>query len=292
MDLDFFEEVSEKSDWFVLRKQLLCKHIGDYKNSYKSLSSYDVVFVHVDNDGKPCLIKSHDNEAATYLIFTDVSLTRRVQGFNDLSAISELSGMDSDQIQTKHMMLGEFVRVVKESGKNSPVKVNAFKTKEFGFLCEEVLFTPVLDSFTGKSLMTDPAEAKALLAVDPNDEKRFGIEFTFYLITNQNAPENVDERQAYLKDKIEELAFVAPRIPMMKGSGTFLVVILNLENEIEEQAFIRDYKMFDEYSSVLFVTSSLRLLTGNLEQIHYNGEQIDTIFLPMIGWQKTLLNNK
>ncbi len=286
MDLDFFEEVSERSDWFVLRKQLLSKHVSDHQNSYKSLSSYDVVHVLVGHDGEPCVTKSHDNEAATYLIFTDSSLARRVQDFYELSALSDLSTPQSEPLTIKHMMLGELVRVIKASGKNSPIKVNAFKTKEFGFLCEEVLFTPVLDSFTGKSLMTDPSEAKALLALDPKEEKRFGMEFTFYLMTNQNVPEVIEERQNYLKDKIEELSFIAPRIPMMKGSGTFLVVILNLENEIEEQAFIRDYKMFDEYSSILFVTSGLRLLTGNLEEIHYNGEQIDRIFLPMINWQK------
>lgn len=286
MDLDFFEEISEKSDWFILRKQLLSNHINDYKNSYKSLSSYDVVHVLVDSNGKPSLTKSHDKEVETYFIFTDSSLARRVQGTFDLTKFSELSEPLGEAAVTTHMMLGEFVTAIKESGKNSPIKVNAFNTKDYGYLCEEVLFTPILDSTTGKSLMTDPSEAKALLAIDPKDEKRFGIELTFYLMTNLNVPESLEERQSYLKDKIDELSFIAPRIPMLMGSGSFLVVILNLENEIEEQAFIRDYKMFDDYCNVLFVTSSLRLLTGNLEQIHYNGEQIDMIFQPMINWQK------
>ena len=134
--------------------------------------------------------------------------------------------------------------------------------------------------------MTDPADAKALLAIDSRDQKRFGIEFVFYMITNSSMPAEGEERSSEIRKKIEQLAFLAPRIPMKKGSGTFLMVVLNLENEIEEQAFIREYKMFDSYCNVLFVTSSLRLLTGQLDEIHYNGDSIDTIFYPMITWQK------
>ena len=79
---------------------------------------------------------------------------------------------------------------------------------------------------------------------------------------------------------------MAPRVPIRRGSGSFLGILLNLENDLEERAFIRDYPMFDEYSDSIFVTSQLKILSGTLEEIHYNGDQIDTIFGPLIRWQK------
>ena len=80
---------------------------------------------------------------------------------------------------------------------------------------------------------------------------------------------------------------MAPRVPIKKGSGSFLAVLLNLENDLEERAFIRDYSMFDDYSDSIFVTSKLKMLSGNLEEIHYDGNSIDTIFGPIINWQRT-----
>ena len=65
------------------------------------------------------------------------------------------------------------------------------------------------------------------------------------------------------------------------------VDLLNLENDLEERAFIRDYSMFDDYSDSIFVTSKLKMLSGNLEEIHYDGNSIDTIFGPIINWQRT-----
>jgi hypothetical protein len=33
------------------------------------------------------------------------------------------------------------------------------------------------------------------------------------------------------------------------------------------------------------VTSKLKLYSGALEEIHFNGQKIDTIFKPLISWQ-------
>ncbi len=56
---------------------------------------------------------------------------------------------------------------------------------------------------------------------------------------------------------------------------------------MEESAFIRSYKTFDTYADVIFVNSNLELLTGDLTPIPYDGNQIDTIFAPIIYWQKS-----
>ena len=109
------------------------------------------------------------------------------------------------------------------------------------------------------------------------------------MITNRGLSDDPEKRQKELKEKIDELSFCLSKVPMKKGSGTFFAVILNLDNGLEERAFIREYKTFDPYADVIFVTSDFKMLTGNLEPIAYDGEQIDTIFMPMIQWQKNRL---
>lgn len=64
-----------------------------------------------------------------------------------------------------------------------------------------------------------------------------------------------------------------------------MAIILNLDNVLEERAFIREYKTFDDYADVIFVTSDFKMMAGNLEPIAYDGDQIDTIFTPLIYWQ-------
>lgn len=296
MNFEFLSSLSDSSDWKILKQQLLSKHIPNFKKKDRELSSYQLIHVLVDDDGKPISYRSHSEEPKTYIVFTQPSLIERFENAVSLEEIyseSVKGSLDRPKSHTKMMMIGELIETLKDSDGPTPIKINPVLTNLSGsdtpfLLCEEVLFAPAFDKFTKKSLLTDPADAKALLAVDHLDEKRFGIELTFYMITNNGLALEGEERRQSIREKIDELAFVAPRVPMKKGSGTFLIVILNLEDEIEEQAFIRDYKMFDSYSNVLFVTSSLRLLTGQLDEVHYNGESIDTIFYPMIEWQKNL----
>lgn len=297
MNFEFLEDLSEGTEWKVLKNELLSGHIRNYKKSYSSLDSYQLVHVLVGDHDAPVRYRSHSEEPESYMIFTNPSLLARLEKETDIESIESHSidrGYEATKLKLKSMMLGELVDSLKDQNEVSSIKVNPVLTRLAGsdtsfVLCEDVLFAPMFDKFTSKLLLTDPADAKALLAIDERDVKRFGIELRFYMITNRSFAPEGDDRNEDIKSKIEELAFIAPRVPMKKGSGTFLLVILNLENEIEEQAFIRDYKMFDEYSNVLFVTSSLKLLTGQLDRIHYNGDSIDTIFHPMIEWQKNLL---
>jgi len=258
------EAINSDQDWLKLKKQV----VG--KESLK-LSSYDLVQVIVGSDREPLLTRANKSDVSCALAFTTEAKAR------DFLKKSEGSLTTMTIIYLSDLL--------KENGEVSSIKINPTMVND-ELVCENVLFSPTFDSFTQKSLMTNPGEAKALLAVNAKDEKRFGIELTFYILTNRQLAANGELRQNQLKEKIEELAFIAPRIPMRKGSGSFLVVVLNLENEFEENAFIRDYKMFDDHSNVLFVTSSLRLLDGHFNEIHYNGEQIDTIFNPMIKWQR------
>ena len=260
------EAISSDRDWSKLKSQV--RPLSPVK-----LGSYDIVFVVVGEGQSPMLTRAHETEVACALAFSTEAKGREF-----------LKGSEGSLLPMTVVYLCEELQ---NDSKVSYIKVDP-RLEEGQLFCDNVLFSPLFDSFTQKSLMTNPGDAKALLALNAKDEKRFGMELTFYVVTNHQLAESGELRQKQLKEKIEELAFTAPRIPMRKGSGCFLIVIINLENEFEENAFIRDYQMFDEHSNVLFVTSSLRFLDGHFNEIHYNGEQIDTIFGPMVNWQKNL----
>lgn len=152
---------------------------------------------------------------------------------------------------------------------------------------KNVLFAPLFDQITRKYMMTAPDQALALLAINPNDQERFGIEIVFHALTNSDLPDDKETREEVLKEKIDQLSFFAPRIPIKKGSASIYCVLLNLENPMEEMAFVRSYRTFDKYTDIIFVTSNLEIMTGDLDRIPYNGERIDTIFTPIIHWQQT-----
>jgi hypothetical protein len=276
--------------WKVLQGELLRNHNSEYKNSYSAMGFYELVEVAVDDQEKPLLFNEQATGFSFYSIFSSTAMTRRMSSSNKWESILKNEFNSNDLLKTKTIMLGELIFDLKHSDQPAAIKINPIQTEilsgEVFYLAEEFVFAPIFDKFTSKFMMTGTEEAKALLAVNPNDEERFGIEFVFYMITNRGLPVEREDREPLLQEKIKELAFMAPRIPMKRGSGTFFCVLLNLENEMEESAFIRTYKTFDPYADVLFVNSNLEIRTGDLIKVPYNGEKIDTIFLPMIEWQR------
>lgn len=290
MDLNFLMEYKFWPRWKILQAELLSNHIKGLKPSYSSLSYYDLVEVAIDENGAPLLFEEKATGYSFYSIFSNRGLTRRVSKAHTWDEVTEGNFECHELLKTKTTMLGELVFDLRTQKQVAVIKINPIKTQTTNGLifnlAEELIFAPIFDGFTSKFMMTEPDEAKALLAVNPNDEARFGIEFVFYMITNKDLPIEKEEREPLLQEKIKELAFMAPRIPMKRGSGTLFCVLLNLENEMEENAFIRTYKTFDSYADVLFVNSNLEIRTGDLVQLPYNGDKIDTIFLPMIEWQR------
>ncbi|MBC96654.1 MAG: hypothetical protein CME63_02825 [Halobacteriovoraceae bacterium] len=292
MDLEFIMELKNAPAWKILRREILSKEFPKYRNKFQSLNSYQLVHVLVGENGQPIIEKQNENDTDSYLVFTEPTLATRLERVLKKEEVEERSiKLQAPQRNLKLMMLGHLIEKLKDAGAGTTVKVNPLYVeagegmKPFLY-AEEVLFAPQFDEVTQKYLLSDPDDAKALLAIRPEDEKRFGIEIIYYLITTRGLPEDQEEKENFLRDRIEELAFMAPRVPIRRGSGSFLGILLNLENDLEERAFIRDYPMFDEYSDSIFVTSQLKILSGTLEEIHYNGDQIDTIFGPLIRWQK------
>ena len=83
-------------------------------------------------------------------------------------------------------MLGEVARRLTQLDTVSTIKVNPIWVVENDidsyFMCEEILFCPLFDNYTQKKLLSDPRDAKALLALNIEDQKRYGVEFTFQII--------------------------------------------------------------------------------------------------------------
>ena len=297
MDLEFLMNLNEQPAWRVLKREILANEFPLYRHESHPLSSHDLVYVLVDKDEKPKTYKVNTDDTDSFLVFTRAELVTRIQSpykkEEVQGGVTPARGLSLEQTEfdLKVIMLGELVRTLSTRGKETSLKINPLLLDmgpgtEPLLYCEDVVFAPQYDEFTGKLLLSDPEDAKALLAINPEDQQRFGIELVFYMITTRDLPEDREERDLLLQECIEKLSFMASRVPMKKGSGSFLAVLLNLENELEEQAFIREYPMFDRHSDIFFVTSSLKLLTGRLEEVHYNGAKIDTIFGPLIRWQQ------
>lgn len=278
-------------EWKWLKTDLISELLVEYKNHFEKLSYYDLVEVLVDKDGRPKKISLNDQEVPAYAVFTTTELAARtLQPLTIEELKNDLYNVTLEEsAHLKTYMLGDLVHSLNDAKKILAIKVNPVQCQTnqgLRLLAEELVFIPLLDQVTNKYLVTDPEDALALLAIQPEDQMRMGMELVFYALTNRLLPDDKESREQLLREKIEELAFVAPRIPMRKGSGTFICVLLNLENSMEEAAFIRKYKTFDSHTDLIFVTSDLEILTGELERISYDGDSIDTIFLPLIQWQR------
>ncbi|MGI4993803.1 hypothetical protein ACRXCV_14280 [Halobacteriovorax sp. GFR7] len=148
---------------------------------------------------------------------------------------------------------------------------------------EEFIFVPPYDKLTCQYILSPRDETISLLSIDNESHRFMGVEATFFSITNKTmVTYGQEQRDEYLNNLIENLSFIIPRIPQRRGSANIICLLLNLENSIEEKAFIRDYPTFESYTEVLFVNSNLELLTGNLTKIEYDGASLEGIYLPLI----------
>ncbi len=289
----FQSELKKLKPWQVLKKEKLGNLFPEIKIHAKKLSYYDLILVLVNDKGTPISLVNHENDTESYMAFTQSTLLNRVA---KAYTREEVLAANFDHFKNHHhhlrtFMLGDLVHLLSTHKEVQSIKMNPilFKSENFDhdfYFFEEVLFAPIFDPITQKYMMTDPGQALALLSLKKEDMERFGIEIIFHIITNSDLPEEREFRDKAIRESIEQLAFYTPRIPIKKGSASIYCVILNLDNKMEETAFIRQYKTFDHYTDVIFLNSSLEIQTGELDRILYNGEQVDTIFAPIIQWQQ------
>ena len=221
------------------------KLLPEYHFSKDKLSYYSLIWVLVDQKEKPLLVTLTD-DVEGYLIFTESSLIERYKSPQTLETLSQVNKAHSfkEYPELRSMMLGHLVSIVKDQKSFKNIFVNPVKVQKEHFY-EKLVLSPIYDPTTQKDLLSDPSDATALFAISPEDQKRYGIEVVYYLITNRTLSEDSEQRQTELKEKIDELSFCLPKVPIKKGSGTFVAIILNLDNVLEERAFIREYKTFD-----------------------------------------------
>lgn len=288
-------------EWKKLKRELIGSRFPLLGQPQAKIGFYDLVFVATNNQGSPILHQGSKNDVASYLAFTRPELVERMNKPQTEFALQGLSSSDLprnmkiNSLNLRPFMLGDLVTTHNDHKNYHAIKINPLTmTTPDGdiTMAEEVVFIPLFDEVTKKLMMTHPDEALALLAIRPEDQERLGMEIVFYSITNRSLSDDKELRESQLRDKIEELAFLAPRIPVKRGSASFICVLLNLENAMEEVAFIRNYQTFDPYTDIVFVTSGLEILSGELESIQYDGEQIDTIFMPLVNWQKNQWSKK
>lgn len=223
--------------------------------------------------------------SVVYAAYKDGFSTRKIDEFNLDITCAFTNKEDAHKSFPNHtilpLMLG---KLIKEVSSNERINIIGLNPSSEGF--ENFIFVPFYDSLTKQYLISPSDEAIALLSIDNKAHEHMGVEATFFSINNKFLPDDFDQRERLLADLVDDLSFMIPRITQPKGSANIVTLILNLENPVEEKAFIRKYDVFDNYIKVLFVTSDLKLQDGNLNEIAYNGESLEGIYIPIIEHSK------
>lgn len=151
---------------------------------------------------------------------------------------------------------------------------------------EDHIYSTHLDHFTGHLMTSNPKLAKALLALRPEDLESFGMNISFHVISNAEAPESFPDRHLWLEEKVRDIQQLISRlyIPSVSGKANVICLILNLDNSIEEKFFIRKYATLSPHIKTLFLTSDLHIYNDQLKLIPYNGMDIGGILIPLMDW--------
>ena len=271
----------------ILKNHIISNALPNEGHKKPTLSYYQLIYLLIDNKNDPIKLplEGDNTKVSGYFVFTSKSL------------ISRFTDNPDGDTKVRSMMLGHFISELENESEPSYIKVNPILTnpsheKSLKYLCDEIIFAPILDPHTKKLMMTDPEDAKALYAINPKDQERFCVETVFHIISENNLPIDPDQREIILKEKIKDLAFICPRVPIKKGSASFYVVILSLANEMEETAFIRSYCTFDNHIRVIFLNSRLSLTNGDLDSIPYDNKSVDGIFSSLVNWESQKLRNE
>ena len=238
------------------------------------LSFYDIVYV----------IQSDTNKAGRDVPYKTANI--------DQLGINVTLAFTTKQLSTQIAQEGERVRAITVGMLCREIKTDSIEVIGLNFnleAFEDFIFAAPFDKLTGQYIISPRDEAISLLSIDNESHRNMGVKATFFSITNK-ALEVIpqDKRKEYLNTLIDNLSFVIPRIPQPKGSANIICLLLNLENTMEERAFVRDYPTFEDYTEVLFVNSELELLAGDLSKIKYDGASLEGVYLPLIERQKNL----
>lgn len=274
------------------QKRILNINIPGWKNHHGDISYSDIIYL-VKNKKDEIVIDS-DGSALVFTCPKMIDFIKQAYPKNKVAGMELSASVSDHNYSLRPYMLGEVARKLTQLDSVSTIKVNPVwiveEELDSYFMCEEILFCPLFDNYTQKKLMSDPRDAKALLALNFEDQTRYGVEFVFQTIGSsdfQNAGDLIDEA---IENKVAELRFMTERTIVPAGSASIYFVITRMDQYSQELSFIRNYPTFDSKTKVLFVTSRLEILTGELEKVPYYTGDIDEIMTNILAWYKSQKN--
>jgi hypothetical protein len=276
-------------NFLEFQNRLLSHNIPGWKKHHDEIQYYDLVYLVKNKKGE--IVIDSDGSA---LVLTSTKLIDYIKQAYPKNKIAgmELNATVSDHnYLLKPYMLGEIARRLTQIDSVSTIKINPIWVVENEmdsfFMCEEILFCPLFDNYTQKKLLSDPNDAKALLALNIEDQTRYGVEFAFQTVGTPDFQNAGDQLDAKIEEKIREINFLIKRTIIPPGSASIYFVITRMENYAQELSFIRDYQTHDPNTKVLFITSRLEILTGQLEKVPYYTGDIDEIMTNILNWYKS-----
>lgn len=281
-------KAKKHKSFLEFESRLLKQNISGWKNHFQEIKFYDIVYLVKNKKGE--IVIDSDGSA---LVLTS---TKLIDYIKQAYPKNQIAGMDLNATVSDHnyllkpYMLGEVARKLTQLDTVSTIKVNPIWVVENDmdsyFMCEEILFCPLFDNYTQKKLLSDPRDAKALLALNIEDQTRYGVEFAFQTVGTPDFQNAGDQLDTEIEEKIKEINFLIKRTIIPPASASIYFVITRMENYSQELSFIRDYETFDPKTKVLFVTSRLEILTGQLHKVPYYTGDIDEIMSNILNWYK------
>ena len=281
-------KAKKHKSFLEFESRLLKQNISGWKNHFQEIKFYDIVYLVKNKKGE--IVIDSDGSA---LVLTS---TKLIDYIKQAYPKNQIAGMDLNATVSDHnyllkpYMLGEVARKLTQLDTVSTIKVNPIwgveNDMDSYFMCEEILFCPLFDNYTQKKLLSDPRDAKALLALNIEDQTRYGVEFAFQTVGTPDFQNAGDQLDTEIEEKIKEINFLIKRTIIPPASASIYFVITRMENYSQELSFIRDYETFDPKTKVLFVTSRLEILTGQLHKVPYYTGDIDEIMSNILNWYK------
>ena len=184
--------------------------------------------------------------------------------------------------------IGELSQRLSRNTKPTFIKVNS-PSIEDGVInpCEEIIYCPLMDKMSQQLTITSLDQTLPLMAIDSKKVQTMNFEAIYGFFRDAELPKDRGERTQHIFKMIEFIKFATKRTPIKFGSSSIICIFLDFDDPIEENQFIQDYELFDNYSNVIFVNSQLEIINSYRQKIAYDGDKMETILLPIINWQKS-----
>jgi hypothetical protein len=79
MDLEFLMNLNELPAWRILKKEVLTHSFPMYRLESKPLTSHELVYVLVDDKGRPKTFSVNKSDVDSFAVFTRAELVTRLQ---------------------------------------------------------------------------------------------------------------------------------------------------------------------------------------------------------------------